>query len=276
VKIDGSAGKSYRLTSSLALPDGNTTGIEISGVGGIPLVGATIDLNGFTVGCFPGTCAVGTGSAIGLDTALPFPPASIRVRNGTVQGGGQHGITLDVASVVEDVVALGNRGDGIRVGEWSVVTRSRAIENAVGIFAGSESQITNSAASLNTSAGIRAGAGCTITGDRISRNGSDGIDAFGGSTVSGNTAYANTADGIRAQGGSTLSRNTVVSNGSHWIHDVGGSSTVQANTARFNDGDGLNLSINTGYRENVVTGTVTGFGVDAGANVINGVVTSTP
>jgi hypothetical protein len=48
---------------------------------------------------------------------------------------------------------------------------------------------------------------------------------------------------------------------------------------QFNSGFGLRLGTDSGYRENVVSDNTAGAvigGIDAGANVINGVVTPTP
>jgi hypothetical protein len=95
------------LTSSLKLPDGSTTGIEITGSG------VSVDLNGFTIGCFPGICAAGTGRAIFADKLLlPIPPTTIRIHNGTVQGAGSVGIELGLLSAM-------------RIGSISGVSRFR-------------------------------------------------------------------------------------------------------------------------------------------------------
>lgn len=62
-----------------------------------------------------------------------------------------------------------------------------------------------------------------------------------------------------------------------WLHRLG---QYIASKRKHNSGYGLNVGANSGYRENVLSGNtmgaVTGSGVDAGANVINGVVSPTP
>lgn len=210
VTIDGSAGKSYRLTSSLKLPDGNTTGIEISGVGGIGLAGATIDLNGFTVGCFPASCPIGTGSAIESDLTLPVPPLLIRVRNGMVQGAGDNGLALGILSVVEDVTAAGNRGVGINVGDHSTVTRSRAFNSGgIGISVGSFSIVERCTSSLNAADGFDGGDGSSFTGNTSSENGDDGIQATSGSAVQANTVRSNGGTGLRLSLDATYRGNTI-------------------------------------------------------------------
>ena len=251
VTIDGSAGKSYRLTSSLKLPDGNTAGIVLTSTVSVSASGTTIDLAGFTIGCFPGICPAGSGSGIFTSPFAAVPTTSVRVRNGTVQGTGD-GIYLGSLSVVEDVNAIGNRGFGVRVGDYSTVSTTRAVQNNVdlgagGIGAGLSATISLCTAALNHGPGIAVGAGSTVSGNTAYGNVSagDGMTAGPGSTVSGNTAYGNAGDGIDCGSACTVKSNTVVSNASY----------------------GLRLGAQSGYRENVISGNTTG--TVAGAAIVN-------
>ena len=95
VTIDGSAGKSYRLTTSLIVPDENTNGIDVRA----PWV--SIDLNGFEIvrsGCEGETlpCLPESGTGYGVRSAFSpsqdYPGAS--VTNGSVRGMGADGVRL--------------------------------------------------------------------------------------------------------------------------------------------------------------------------------------
>jgi len=198
---------SFKLTSSLKLPDGNTTGIEITGSG------VTIDLNGFTVGCFPGICTAGTGNAIGADLTLQIPPTTVRVLNGTVQGAGNRGVDLGLLSVVENVIALGNRNHGIFTTDLSSVSRCRAIQNGWdGIQVGKGSAVESSIANLNILSGIVAGLGSTISGNTAYQNGDDGIVAVSGSIVQRNTVRGNGGYGLNLGGATAYRENVITSN----------------------------------------------------------------
>jgi hypothetical protein len=75
VTIDGSAGKSYRLTSSLIVPDESTNGIDVRAPW------TSIDLNGFEIvrsGCEGETrpCIPESGTGYGVQSA--FSPLETR------------------------------------------------------------------------------------------------------------------------------------------------------------------------------------------------------
>lgn len=78
---------SYRLSSNLTVPDGNTTAIQISADD------VTLDLNGFSIlgpvvcSGFPLTCTPNHGSGIGMTSTNFF----VTISNGVVRGFGSSG-----------------------------------------------------------------------------------------------------------------------------------------------------------------------------------------
>lgn len=254
VTIDGTAGRSYRLTSDLVVPDENTDGIRVSAPN------TSIDLNGFEIvrsGCVGATtdCAPAAGTGSGVVVTDVTTVIGVSVHNGTVTGMGL---------------------DGLRLGEQAEAYRLRVRWNRLrGIHLFNASTVSGSTAHQNGAIGIEVGSGSTVTGNTTYQNDTDGISASSGSTVSGNTARSNGGDGIFAGNGSTVSGNTAYANGGDGIETFGGC-TVQRNTMRSNTGLGLRLGVQTAYRENVITantaGTVTG-GVNLFNNSCNGTTT---
>lgn len=116
---------SYVLTSSLIVPDENTTAIEIASAAR----NSSIDLAGFQIQgvtfCFSGCAPTGTG--IGIEALVGA--GSIRVENGMITGMGSHGIALLNEDYVRGVVARSNGGNGIHVGPHSSVIDSQAMRN---------------------------------------------------------------------------------------------------------------------------------------------------
>jgi hypothetical protein len=255
VTIDGSAGSNFVLTSDLTTPDVDLDGIEVA------TDGVTIDLNGFEV--------AGPVSCTGLGSAVTCSPTGtgrgidalnrlrITVRNGRVRGFGNVGVWVGGRSHIEGVTTVSNRNTGIYVGADSIVRSSTSYQNkGYGIFAETSSVIEGCTAGSNFVYGIGA-ASSSIVGNVARDNSFGGIDgAF--SVIRNNVATETEQDGISGEG-----------------------SFVQSNLVYLNGGFGLDLdfAVDGSYRENVIQsntgGTVNG-GVDAGANVINGVVTATP
>ncbi len=273
VTIDGSAGRSYRLTGDLVVPDANTTGISVSA----PSI--SIDLNGFEIvrsGCQGATadCTPASGAGSGVETSSSLN-RGISVRNGSITGMGSYGVFLGVQAEVVGLRVRWNRIAGIFVNTASTVTGNTATSNDLdGISASAGSTVTGNTASSNGLRGIDAAAGSTISGNTTYLN-SDGISAAVGSTVSRNATYLNGDDGIAAAAGSTISGNTAHDNTGDGIAANTGS-IVQSNSVRSNGGFGLNLTGNAGYQENVITlntaGTVSG-GVNLGSNSCNSTAT---
>jgi parallel beta-helix repeat protein len=292
VTIDGSAGRSYRLTSDLVVPDQNTDGIRVAS----PSV--SIDLGGFEiaravcVGALTICRLSGTGS--GVTRTASFPRGT-SVKNGSVIGMGLYGVDLGEQSQVMDLRVRWSGSDGIRVDGGSVVSGSSAFENGVhGIYApGLSSTVSSSHAGYNESHGIRTGESAIVSGNTavfnlgsgistekgavISNNTAhgnvlSGILALDGSMVSGNTAYNNSQAGINAGNGSVVKGNAVHKNGQLGLNgnsgstisgnsvsdngfagiSAGGASNLQGNTVFLNTGRGIVLSSSSAYRENVL------------------------
>jgi len=252
VTIDGSAGRSYRLTSDLTAPNANVDGIVVS------TFDVSLDLAGFRIrrlGCAdvlaPCTPTSGSGSAIKVSD---FRNRGLSVRNGSVIGMGSYGVYGGTEAVITDVRAHWNRLDGIFVDPGAVVAGCSSHGNgSAGIVAGQGSTIVDNSATGNGGRGISAGGGSTVSRNSAGDNGDGGIGVGAGSTVSGNATVSNTGDGITTQEGSL----------------------IHGNTVRSNTGYGVRLDTDAGFRENVISsnvlGAVNGAGaVNLGNNACNG------
>ena len=230
ILIDGSAGRSYRLTSNLIQPTVNNDVIRVSA----PSV--TIDLNGFEIvrtGCEGATSdctpTSGTGSAIErLDATI----VGTKVINGSVTGMGRYGLRLGPQAEVVNVRARWNRVDGIFVGVGSSVSRSVAYQNG--------------------DDGIEARAGSLVFDNSTWLNDNDGIVGVLGSNVFDNSSAENADDGISAGDGVLVRANTVRENGDFGL-TLGVGAAYRENVVDSASGGG----------------TVAG-GVNAGANACDG------
>lgn len=230
------------------------------------------------------TCAVETGCFPGDTPGLPVlitEPGSYRLTsNLIVPNEDTDGIfvrTSDVGIDLNNFAIIRSGCEGVtldctpRSGTGAGV-RSNATELRRGV------SVKNGSITAMGNSGVLLGAQSEVTNLRVRWNRIDGITVNAGSTVTGNTAFRNGRNGMKISSGSTASGNTVWGNGSHGIETTTGCS-VKGNTVRDNEGSGLKLGLLTGYRENVISGNIMGEvsgGVDAGANVVNGVVTPTP
>lgn len=253
VTINGTAGRSYLLTSDLVVPNENTDGIVVdaSDIG--------IDLNNFAIiaaACVGATtnCTPTSGTGSGIERSSTAIQGT-SVRDGSIIGMGNFGVLVGNQSEVRSVRARWNR--------------------VVGISAGSGSTISGNIASESGGAGLTGGAGVVVSGNTAYGNGGRGIGVAVGATVVNNTVHSNASDGIFVNSGSTVSGNTAYLNGGDGIEAFGSASTVSGNTARSNTGFGLELGSQSGYRENVISnntaGTVNGaLAVNLGNNACNG------
>jgi len=193
VTIDGTAGRSYRLTGDLVLPNANTNGIYIT------THDVRVDLGGFTiigtacVGATDSSCrpASGTGSGIRVDDILTRYGVSIG--NGSIAGTGDYGVRLGPQAEVT----------GLRL-RWN---------RTLGIYGASGSTISGNTAYQNGDDGIFVLSGSTVSRNTVYENGDDGIYVGDGSTVIGNTAYANDGNGITTSTDCLVQSNTVNGNG---------------------------------------------------------------
>lgn len=252
VTLSDSAGRSFRLSSDLTLPNENTPGIQIWA----PDV--SLDLGGFSIrgvvtcsGGVPPVCTPASGSGSGI---VVFRDRAL-VRNGSITGMGADGVYLEARGaivrelrvsgnadggvdgfqgaecVVRDVLATANAAFGIRLGpSCSAVGNTTSLNGGPGIFGDPFGLISENVATGNSGIGIAAADGSTVRDNLVVGNVSHGISASIGSNVSGNTAYSNGGDGLVVAGG-----------------------LVVGNTIRDNGGFGLRLSGNAAYRENLIT-----------------------
>ena len=109
VTIDGSAGRSYRLTGDLVVPNVNASGITIS------THDVRIDLNSFTiigaacVGATSSSCRPTSGNGSGVSGGQ-----GISVSNGSIVGMGFAGVLLSTEAEVTGLRARWNHLAGIR------------------------------------------------------------------------------------------------------------------------------------------------------------------
>ncbi len=252
VTINGTAGKSYRLTSSLYVPDRNTTAITIT------RQNTSVDLNGFEIGLFACqgfSCLplAGTGDGVSAPGVR-----GVSIRNGSITATGRWGVDLGDEAEVSNLRVRWNGAGGIRVRD-----KAQARKNT----------ISNNGVNTSTN-GLHAESFALIVGNVVSGSSGAGIRTGIGSTVSGNTVYGSTLRGILTDDRCTVMDNTSTENGGFGIV-AGNSSTVQGNTVGLNGSAGLFLGSTTAYRGNTIDSnglTVTG-GVNAGGNVCNGSLT---
>ncbi len=270
ITIDGSAGRSYRLTGDITLPDENTTGVAISGpdvsldLGGFAIRGV-VSCSGTPIGCVPNG-----GVGFGVTVSIDAPRALIS--KGSISGMGVDGIDIDGNScVLSDLRVGSNRLDGIDTGNASacIVKGSSAVSNGgSGILTGLRSTIRGNMVSLNGGNGIGTVAGNTVTGNTASTNGATGVSTGPGSTVSGNTSYLNSSAGFSISFGSTATGNTAYLNLGNGITTSAGSLVI-GNALRDNTGAGLSLGDDAGYRENLITSNTGGTVVISVGTIFN-------
>lgn len=181
-------GVSVRLTSSLAVPDENTTAIQVFGAD------VTVDLNGFAISgptvCSgsPLTCAP-TGTGIGVSGGRTT------VLNGSVRGMGDSGVSLTGSGAhVSGVRAVSNGSRGIWAGEYAVVTNCVARENGSTGIQGGDGLFSENNASYNGTSGIASGRG-TVLGNTMNDNGGVGLNAGVTSTAYGHNQIYNNNGG---------------------------------------------------------------------------------
>ncbi|HIF91697.1 MAG: right-handed parallel beta-helix repeat-containing protein [Myxococcales bacterium] len=275
VTIDGSAGRSYRLTSDLVIPDSvaaTTNAIFVSG----PSI--SIDLNGFEIvrsGCEGSNTNCMSTTVAGCGVCSFNNTRGISVKNGSIVGMGS-GIGLGTQCEVRNVRARWNRFNGVSCDIGSSMSNNVAYQNgADGVRAEDGSTISGNTSYLNGNNGIFAGFGSTVSGNAVWDSVFNGIFCQGECTISGNTSNRSGGDGIFANNGSSVTGNTVRFGAADGIQ-TGTDSNVQGNTVSRNTLFGLNLGTNSAYRGNVISlnssGTVSG-GVNLGANSCNGTAT---
>jgi parallel beta-helix repeat protein len=254
---------SYYLTGNLVGATGKR-GIEIAASG------VSIDLNGFEL--------IGVSGSLEGIVVEGFQSDNVEVRNGTVRNWGSHGVDYAVGgsggSVVRDVRAGFNGGDGIRASNGNVVTGCAAYRNTgsgFSLFFGCA--VSACTSYQNTGSGYASSTGCTIAGCIAQSNTADGMTLSGASAVVGCSLSSNGANGILATTGSTIMNNTVRSCGLDGIR-VTGSCNIIGNVCNNNgtdpaSGAGIHASSGDNRIEgNTCTGQDRGIDIDAAGNFI--------
>ncbi len=277
---------SYRLTSNLTV-DQNTRAIEITS-GHL-----SIDLNGFEISG-PNTCSASSnlppltiscthfGTGIGITTTDILDDISIR--NGSIRGMGNRGISLNGAGyqhLLENLSASHNADRGISGGNGIYRNNKARLNFGYGL-SGADSIFSDNHCQYNGFDGIYGKSG-VFSGNISTHNGSSGIGSDGYSnfinnvtnynsnsglhgqqgTFANNTAISNTGDGIFGSDG-TYSGNTVANNGDQGIDARRGS--YIGNTAFDNVKEGLKIDTYAGYAQNALTNNNSG-----GAQVTGGI-----
>lgn len=116
VTIDGSAGRSYRLTTSLvSLSSGTPALVQIDADD------VTLDLNGFELtGCTTDPCTP-SQSFLFPQSLISGTGVNVAVRNGRLRGAQVYGIHLPGAQQVIERVSVGFVAEGVVVGPASIV-----------------------------------------------------------------------------------------------------------------------------------------------------------
>lgn len=299
VRIDGSAGKSYRLTSDLAVGDADTDGILLD------TSRVTLDLNGFSLVVFP--LGSGTGNGIvGGGTNGAFAGLA-RIRNGAIRGARAAAIDLPAATGVrvEDMTIQFNVTAGIRVGDDAQILRNRVLATGTsattgdaivtgagavvagntiraasgsGIYVGQGAVVEDNTVSEIQRTGIRTGDASTIEGNAIvqaslGQSTTAGLRTGRSSTVRGNTVADGGGTGIQVDAGSTVKSNSVARNGGTGISAFGSGSSFLDNTIDDNGVSGIFAGSGATVRGNSVRSSgLYGISVGAGTAVIGNTV----
>jgi hypothetical protein len=252
---------SYVLTSNLKVPDGkNAIVIGASHV--------TIDLNGFSI--------LGSSSASGPHSGLVSAQANcehVTLRDGHMTGDGielagqncrvEHievsgfnaGISVGqggmiCACVLRTDVGYMNAGDGSTVCENVV---SGGDQNSIRV--GNVSIVRHNTVSKGGATALWTGEACLVSGNALN-GGGEGIRVGSGSTVTDNAVQGTNLAGISYMGSVVIRSNTIVSCsvGISATGVPGDGALVIGNSVTNCKNLGLDLSNNSGYTSNVLTG----------------------
>ena len=191
---------SFVLVRSISTQAANCLVIESSNI--------TIDLNGFSI--------QGFGSGTGIIASAPVE--GVKIRNGFVQNFAV-GISLGgTGNVVENVNVSNNTDTGMFLGASSLVDHVVAQGNRIhGIVMTTAATIKDSTLRANgsnpTSVGLSVGPGSTVTGNTVWASIGTGLFASLGSTVIGNTVFdSNPGAGMSVICPSNVQNNTLTGN----------------------------------------------------------------
>lgn len=179
----------------------------------------TLDLNGFTI--------FGNPEVLSLDGIRLEPEADrVRIRKGTIQDFGGHGIGTDASGaddlIIEDLIVYNNGGSGTGYGMW---------------LAGS-SRVKDCVVTGNVRGGIRAGSASVVSGCITQDNGLSGVFCDSGSVVVNTTGFSNGSTGINSTTGTVVRGCSARFNDAKgiWVSVAG---TVSGSNARENGEEGI-------------------------------------
>lgn len=198
--VQTESGRSYVLTSSLAVTDAEVTAVTLAS-------GATLDLNGFSI-TGPAVCTGTPPSCVGLGSGDGVSAGEgTTIRNGRIKGMGGDGVTGGAGTRVENLLLESNGDDGI---DASLAPRGW--------------RITDCRILRNRDEGIsfEGGAGGVVMRNSIWGNGGFGI--LGGQLLIGeNAIYGNGDAGWSISGGAAAGYNALYGNDGASAETVGSS-----------------------------------------------------
>jgi hypothetical protein len=231
---------------------------DLSGIAGehgivIESHGVTLDLNGFAL--------IGsTGALDGVHIPAHLNVADLEVRNGVIREwpGAAVAALTTTNSVLVNLVARNNLGDGLNIGFGSRVTGCRAVGNGPGIplelntnHFGTGIEVENGSlvedclAMGNNDHGLDVHSGTLVRNCTVLNNVHDGIHGSHAVTIIGCTARGN-SEGIEVDSGSVILRCSVAGNREDGIRGKrkveGGGAVVLQCTAFENTLDGIDVA----------------------------------
>jgi len=254
---------SYRLTGNLNVGnDPNLSAVDITADD------VSLDLNGFEI-AGPVTCTIGAGGSVstcatsgGSASGIIVAGSRARVRNGTVRGFAQSGVSINTnpstpstpPTTIQGLIATSNGLRGISSFPPLLVEKSKVIQNGeTGILASVNSVVSGCLAEANGSAGISVGPGSVVTGNTASRNAGVGISADSRSVIQDNVASNNQQGGIFTRHSSVVGHNVAESNSGNGIN-VGVGSLANDNAANLNMGSGIVADTGSSVQRNIASG----------------------
>ena len=257
---------SYILTENL-------TGTSGSGIT-ITSDHVTLDLNGFSLR--------GSGGSTGI--FVSGNRKALMIRNGSVvnwsssgiqagqadhsmfedlrlEGNGSNGLNAGDGCLVRNAVAHNNTGQGLRVGDESIVVDCASRDStSFGVQSGDGTVIRRVTARENNEDGIRLGSQSLALDCTTRNNSGDGVQAGLASVIIASTAYQNGQSGFRVTGpGSLLRDNTAFGNGQYGYR-LAAYALLQENAARLN-GQGVLATNFSMIVDNVVDSSTNGPGI---------------
>lgn len=185
------------------------------------------------------------------------PRVNLTVRNGTIRNiGAGPGLVSSISGSrawrVENLAALNNGGDGIRIPAGSIVSHVRAASNlGMGIRALDRCRIIDSVSELNSGNGIQLSQASVVSGVVARENSGNGIESLGdGVRVADSSSIGNAGHGILVSNGATVAGCIVRNNALTGI-TTSSSSLVERNDVTFSGGHGIAVHFYTIVRDNV-------------------------